>query len=95
MAEIGGVASLETVLVAANLPVSVILVGDYIWRHRCLADYFNAQFLTRADHRVGSQQPNNTASQATEDLRSQGTFSRPSDLLSSPGVKETAGSHEK
>ena len=29
--EIGGVASMETVLVAPNLPVPFILWGDYVW----------------------------------------------------------------
>ena len=45
---------METVLVAPNLPVPLLLGGDYLWRHRCLADYFNAQFITRAVPQNGS-----------------------------------------
>ena len=83
--EIGGLASMETVIVAPNLPVPFLLGGDYLWRHRCLADYFNAQFLTRADPQVGLEHDTTMTSQPLEDARSQGTLSCPSALSSSPG----------
>ena len=52
--KIGNVPSMERVLVAPNLPVPFLLGGDYLWRHRCLADYFNAQCITRAVPQRGS-----------------------------------------
>ena len=78
-------ASMETVLVASNLPVPFILTGDYLWRNRCLAHYFNAQFLTRADDMIGDEPETNAASQRIEDARSQGPLSGLSALSSSPG----------
>ena len=75
---IGRVASMETVLVAPNLRVPFILGGDYLWRHRCLADYFNAQYLTRGDPQVGREHETTMSSHPLEDARSQGTLSCPS-----------------
>ena len=83
--EIGGVAAMETVLVAPNLPVPFILWRDYLWRHRCLADYFNAQFLTRTDPQVRGKQETSATPKTLEEARSQGTISSTSALSSSPG----------
>ena len=56
--EIGSIYSMETLLVAPDLPVPFLLGGDYLRTHRCLADYFNALFVSRtvpqtADSTVG------------------------------------------
>ena len=45
---------METVL-PPNLHVSFLFREDYIFRHRCLGFYFNAQFLTLAVHRLGGE----------------------------------------
>ena len=94
MLEIEGVASSETVLVAPNLPGSFIL-GDYLLSHRCLVDYFNAQFLTRADARVGTEQDITQISRPSEDARSQRNISRSSDLSSSTSRSEVADTQQK